>query len=233
MVTVGVVVKLAGLGDNADGSLLGLDVDALDVIRGLAVLLHAAVEGDGALNGGLRVELGGNELEEDVLHDVRAVRALELELLALEENVVETPGLGGQDRVVTLLTLLDEESEVDGTRTSVTGSPRLTRASVGSVTVSTERLAVNESLGDNVDSLVAGVAEQLGDNGSRGDLDEDNVVKTNTVEGVLESEASLDLVSLDSGSEDILNSEGFWPLAMLVRLIQSATERMEPMLSEG
>jgi hypothetical protein len=33
-------------------------------------------------------------LEEDVLHDVAAVGALELELIALEQDVVETPDRG-------------------------------------------------------------------------------------------------------------------------------------------
>jgi len=55
------------------------------------------VEGVGNLDGRLGVELcGEGDLEENVLHDVGSVGALELERLALEEDVVEAPGLGGQ-----------------------------------------------------------------------------------------------------------------------------------------
>lgn len=44
-----------------------------------------------------------------------AIRSLELELFSLEADIVETPSLGSQGRSVTHLTLLDEESQVDGT----------------------------------------------------------------------------------------------------------------------
>lgn len=56
------------------------------------------MEGVGNLDSGLSVELGREGyLEEDILHDVRSIWALELERLALEENVVEAPGLSCQD----------------------------------------------------------------------------------------------------------------------------------------
>lgn len=73
------------------------------------------MEDIGTLNSGLSMEFRGvRDLEEDVLHDVRAVRPLELERLALEEHVVESPSLCGEDRWEALLTLLDEEGEING-----------------------------------------------------------------------------------------------------------------------
>ena len=70
------------------------------------------------------MELGREgDLEEDVLHDVRPVWALEFEWLALKKDVVEAPGLGGQDRRHTGLAFLDEEGNVHSTGASITSSP--------------------------------------------------------------------------------------------------------------
>ncbi len=78
------------------------------------------------LDGGLRVELGWvGDLEEHVLHHVRAERALELERFALEEHVVEAPRLCGEHRREARLALLDEVGKVDGTRARVAGCPGL------------------------------------------------------------------------------------------------------------
>jgi len=41
----------------------------------------------------------------------------------LEKDVVEAPRLGGEDRGKAELSLLDEESEIDGTGTGVASSP--------------------------------------------------------------------------------------------------------------
>lgn len=147
------------------------------------------------------------DLEEDVLHDVAAVWALELERLALEEDVVETPDGGGEDGGNTGLTLGDLQDEVDGTLASVTGSPRLAGHGVGRVSVGTEGLAVNPGLGDSIGGLLLGQAEELGDDSGGGDLDEDNVVETDLVVGVKESQAALDLVGLDHGLENLLDGD--------------------------
>lgn len=64
-------------------------------------------------------------LEENALHDVAAVGALELELVALEQDVIETPARSGEDGVQTALTLLDLENQVDGALAGVTSSPGL------------------------------------------------------------------------------------------------------------
>ena len=113
------------------------------------------MEGVGNLDSGLGVEFGREGyLEEDILHDVRSVWALELEWLALEEDVVEAPGLGGQDRRHAGLALLDQEGDVHGTRACIASSPRLPGHGVGSMTVGAQRLAISPCLGDGVDCLV-------------------------------------------------------------------------------
>jgi hypothetical protein len=210
VVTIGKVVHgLELLVDNSDASLVSSASDGLDVGSRLALRLEDVVDLLRGLDGGLRVELGrvGN-LEENVLHDIASVGALELELLALEEDIVETPDRSGQNGGNTLLALEDLESEVDGALASITGSPRLSGHGVGCVTVGSERLAINPSLGDGIGNLLLVEAEHLGDDGGRGDLDKDNVVKTDLVVGVEESQATLNLVGLNHGLENILDDKG-------------------------
>ena len=75
---------------------MGADDDPVDLPE---AVFDLRVQGHGTLDRGLGVELGGKgDLEEDVLHDVAAVGALELEGLALEEDIVEAPGLGREHR---------------------------------------------------------------------------------------------------------------------------------------
>ena len=210
VVTVGEVVHgLELLVDDADAGLVGSAGDGLDVGGALALGLEDGVDLLGSLDGGLGVELGGvGDLEEDVLHDVAAVGPLELELVALEEDIVEAPGRSGEDGGDTLLALEDLEGKVHGTLASITSSPALSRHGVGGVPVGPEGLAVNPRLGDGVGGLGLGEAEHLGDDGSGGDLDEDDVVETNAVERVEEGEAALDLVGLDHALEDVTDGEG-------------------------
>lgn len=147
------------------------------------------------------------DLEEDILHDVAAVGALELKLLALEEDIVETPDGSGEDGGNTSLAIHDLEGQVDGPLASITGSPGLAGHGVGGVTVSAEGLTVDPGLGDGVGNLLLIEAEHLGDDGGGGNLDEDNVVEADLVVGVEEGQAALDLVGLDHGLEDVLDVE--------------------------
>ena len=135
------------------------------------------------------------------------VRALELELVALEEDVVEAPGLGSQDGRDSHLSALDLVREVDGAHARVAGGPTLARTRVGRVTESAQALAVDKDLRDDVDSLVAREAEHFRDDGGRREFDEDDVVQADAVERVLEGHAALDLVRLDHGAEDVLDDE--------------------------
>lgn len=75
------------------------------------------------------------------------------------------------------------------------------------MTVGTQRLTVGPCLGDRVDGLVTVETQELGDNCGTGNLDEDDVIETDAVEGVEEGEAPLDLVSLDHAREDIMHGE--------------------------
>ena len=53
------------------------------------------------------------DLEQDILHDVATVCSLEFELLALEQDVVESPSLSGQHTWQSHLSLLHHQCEVD------------------------------------------------------------------------------------------------------------------------
>jgi hypothetical protein len=161
--------------NNTNGRLLGSDPDTLDVIGSLTYLLQLSMNNVRRLHGGLRMELGGvGNLEKNILHDVRAIWNLELERLALnddtvqsqvvevdgyasylEEDIVEAPSLRSQNGRQALLALLDQESKVNSTRAGVTSSPGLAGTGIGCMAVGTEGLAINPSLGDSVDGLLA------------------------------------------------------------------------------
>jgi hypothetical protein len=225
VVTVGKVVHgLELLVDNANASLVGAVGDLLDVRGGLSEGLELLVDDFGGLDGGLRVEFGCSivsfihgivqikltgvgDLEENVLHDVATVRALELELVALEQDIVETPDRGRENGVDTTLALLNLQDQVDSALASVTSSPRLPGHGVGGVSVSAETLAINPRLCDGIGGLLLVEAEKLGNNSSGSDLDQNNVVQTDLVVGVLQSQNTLDFVSLDHGLQNILNCQ--------------------------
>lgn len=154
---------------------------------------------------------------------VKYIAAFRL-IVYLEEDIVETPCLRSENRRETLLAALDHERKVDGTRAGVSSGPCFARAGVGSVAVSTERLAINPGLGNGIDGLVTVKAKELGHNGGGGDLDEDDVIKTNSVEGVEQGKSSLDLVSLYHGLEDITDGQGLSLTSQMVRNGQDGTE---------
>jgi hypothetical protein len=218
-----VVHSLELLVDNPDASLMSPVGNLLDVLGALAHSCQLPVDNLRALNGGLRVELGcqglivnssnshfckltwvGN-LEENVLHDVAAVWALELELVALEQNVIETPDGGGQNSGNTALTLLDLQDEVDSTLASITSSPRLSGHGVGGVSVGTETLAVHPSLGDGISGLLLVETEHLSNHSSGGNLDQHNVVQADPVVRILQGQNTLDFVGLDHGLQHFLD----------------------------
>lgn len=71
-----------------------------------------------------------------------------------------------------------------------------------------QALSINEHLGDDVDRLRVREAEQLGNDGGRGELDEDDVVQSYAVERVLQGHAALDLVRHNHALEDVLDGQG-------------------------
>ena len=61
------------------------------------------------------------------------------------------------------------------------------------MSVCTKRLAIDPGLRNSVISLGLGQAKKTGDNSGTGNLDEDNMIKPDPVETVLQSETSLNL----------------------------------------
>lgn len=122
------------------------------------------------------------DLEENVLHDVAAVGALELEGLAAKVDVVEAPCGSRKNGGETLLALEHLQDEVYSSLASIASSPRLAGHGVGAVPVCAHRLAVNEGLRNGVTSLGLVETHHLGDDGGRSELDEDNVVESDLVE---------------------------------------------------
>lgn len=87
VVTVGKVVERSLLVDNTNGGFLCADADTLDVVGSLAHSLELLVKDVRSLHSGLSVEFSREgDLEKHVLHDIRAIRPLELEGLALCQN---------------------------------------------------------------------------------------------------------------------------------------------------
>ena len=86
LLAVSEVVEGALLVDDADGGLLGADTDGLDIVSGLAERFQFVVHDVRSLNRRLGMEFGGvRDLEEDILHHVRAIWPLELERFALQD----------------------------------------------------------------------------------------------------------------------------------------------------
>lgn len=134
---------------------------------------------------------------------------MELELFPVEVDVVESPDGCGKDRGHAPLSLHHLEHKVDSLFTRISGGPRLAGHCVWRVSVSTHALPVNPRLGDGVTSLHLIQTEHLRHDGGRGNLDVDNMVNTDTVERVLQSQASLDLVGLDHPLQHITDLEDF------------------------
>jgi hypothetical protein len=61
------------------------------------------------------------------------------------------------------------------------------------MSVCTKRLAIDPGLRNGVISLRLGQAKKTGDNSGTGNLDEDNMIKSDPVETVFQSETSLNL----------------------------------------
>lgn len=126
--------------------------------------------------------------------------------------LVTDPSLGCQCSWVTHLTLLHEQRQVDGTLTSVTGSPALTRTGIWCMAIGAQRLAVDPRLRNGVNRLFPVEADHFGDDGGAGYLDQDDVIKPNSVERVLEGQTSLNFVGHDHAGENVAN--GQWRLAV-------------------
>ena len=84
VVPVGRIGERSLLVDDPDRRLVRPNRDPMDVVD---PILDARMELHGALDGGLRMELGREaDLEQDVLHDIAAAGTLELERLPLNST---------------------------------------------------------------------------------------------------------------------------------------------------
>ena len=75
------------------------------------------------------------------------------------------------------------------------------------MTVGAQGLTIGPCLGDGVNDLITVETQELGGNRGAGDLDKDDVIETDAVEGGEEGETPLDLVSLDHAREDVMHGE--------------------------
>jgi hypothetical protein len=77
------------------------------ILRPKISRVETVLDLEGRFDGGLSEEPGReSDLELDLLHDVAALRALELERATLEGRVVEVQTLGGERAVVVYLALV-------------------------------------------------------------------------------------------------------------------------------
>ena len=143
---------------------------------------YTAVSMDAVELGFCMVLTGIRDLEENVLHNVAAISSLELKRLTAKVDVLEAPGGSRMDSGQALLTLHDLQHEVYSCLTSITGSPGLARHGVGRVPVGSHRLAIDEGLRDSITCLRLTESHHLGHDGSRGKLNQDNVVQADLVE---------------------------------------------------
>lgn len=73
------------------------------------------------------------------------------------------------------------------------------------MSVGAETLTVNPRLCDSIRGLLLAEVQKLRDDGSGGDLDQNDVIQTDLVVGVLQGQNTLDLVGLDHCFQNILD----------------------------
>ena len=208
MVAVGRIVQRPLLVDDADAGLVGADRDLPDVVDRLAGPGQLGVQGHRRFDRSLRMEFGreGN-LEQHVFHHIAAVRTLELERLALEQHVIEAPGLGGQHRWVAHLAGLGHQGQTHRARGGIAGGPGFARAGIGRMAVGAQRLAIDPGQRYRIQDFVAGQAEHLGDHRSRRDLNQHHVIQADLVERVFQCDTALDFVRLDHAGQHVLHRQ--------------------------
>jgi hypothetical protein len=125
----------------------------------------------------------------------------------LEEDIVESPCLGGQHARKSLFALFHEQNKVDGARARITGCPRFSGTRIRSMSVRPQGLAVYPRLRDSIYRLVTVETEEFGDDSCRCYFYQDDVVKADTVEGVEECEGTLDFVGLYHTFDNVFDCE--------------------------
>ena len=205
VIAIGGVVQRAFLVDDPDRRFVCGDHDFLDVVQAVT---HMRMQPDCALDSRLRVKLGGERnLEQDMFHDVGAIRARELEWLPFEEHVVKTPGRCGERGGITHLAFQGHECQAHAAARGIACRPRFARARVRRVAIGAQRLPVDPCIGDGVHDLLVRAAEHVCDDGRGRDLHQHDVIEADTVEAVLQRDDALDLVRLDHAGEHVAHDE--------------------------
>ncbi|MNG91098.1 hypothetical protein D3C79_500050 [compost metagenome] len=217
MVAVGRVGERTDLGNDADRRLLGSDHDTVDFMQAIA---HLRMQGDRRLAGGLGMELGREaDLEQHVLHHIAAQRLGQSQLALIgrlerqvlvgmaERNIVEPPLRCRQHAGYAHFATQGDIGQAHAPTGRITRCPGFARAGVGRVTICPQCLAIDEGMGQRREQLLTVGAHQLGTHRRGGDLDQQHMVQTDTVEGVLQRQHTLDLVGHDHGFEDFAHAQ--------------------------
>ncbi|MNC24701.1 hypothetical protein D3C75_727660 [compost metagenome] len=166
------------------------------------------------------MELGREtDLEQHVFHHVATQGLRHAQLLLLgrlerkvlvgvaEQHIVEAPLRRSEHARHAHLATQGNIGQAHTTAGSITGGPRFARTGVGRMAVGTQRLAVDEGVGQGAQHLLTVGPHQPGAHGGGGHLDQYHVVEANTVEGIFQRQHALDLVSHDHGFEHIAHQQ--------------------------
>ena len=92
------------------------------------------------------------------------------------------PSLGRQSSRIAHLALLGDKGQIDSSRASVACSPALSRASVRSVTICSERLAIDPGLRYSIYRLLFGKTNHFADDGCAGHFNKDDMALSHVSE---------------------------------------------------
>ena len=123
MVAVGRVVQRACFIDDARAGFLRFYGDSFHLAQPTR---HLLMQGQGGFHGGLRMKLRGEgDLEQHIFHDIRPQGALEDDLLAPEQRILEPPVFGGKRGGIAHFASQRDESQAHGAAGGVAGGPAL------------------------------------------------------------------------------------------------------------
>src|SRR5436305_14193388 len=120
-------------------------------------------------------------LEENVVHDIRAQGATRREWFAAKENIVKSPVLCRQCRRIAHLALHGRERETNPSTRGVASRPRLARAGVGSVPVHAKTAAIGPGIRNSAYNLILGPGVHCSGNIDWGKQNHQYVMEANTV----------------------------------------------------
>src|SRR5262245_61227581 len=89
----------------------------------------------------------------------------------------------------------------------VASSPGFARTSIWSVAVGAEGAAIEPGVRNSISDLLLVTSQEVGGNCGGGDSHKQDVIQTDTVEAVFESEDTLDFMRFDHRSEQVANAK--------------------------